>query len=408
MPAAARETRRQARHAPPSRLCDELRSFAGWLLSADGVVVSGRGGTTDVFLDDGLEVLQVLRTAIALGIPTAMFGQGLGPAHDERLRALARQVLPRLDVLAVRERRAAVPLLQGLGVGAERLVVGGDDALELAHRLSPNGAARDAIGVGLRRSAYSGVTDETALTVGRVVQDAAARHGSELRLVPVSLYPDEADARSFADILGWDGDEVTTPAQAVRQAGACRVVVAGSYHAAVFALAQGVPVVALSGAPYYDAKLAGLADLFPGGCRVVSAHDDELGSRLAAALDESWETADALAPELVAAAGRPAIQVPLRRHRGIGRVADAQAGRRLSAAAAPTRRDTGPEKRAYPSRDAAICRPAAATSSGASASAISHDSSSAAASREPSSAWCADTTRQPPGKRSARPASFAS
>ena len=189
-------------------------------------------------------------------------------------------------------------------MGAERVLVGGDDALELVHRLSPNGASGDAIGVGLRRSAYSGVTDETARTVGRVVQDAAARHGSKLRLVPVSLYPDEADAHSFADILGRDGDEVTTPAQAVRQAGACRVVVAGSYHAAVFALAQGVPVVALSGAPYYDAKLAGLADLFPGGCRVVPAHDGELGPRLAAALDESWETADALAPELVAAAGR--------------------------------------------------------------------------------------------------------
>ena len=190
---------------------DELRSFAGWLLSADGVVVSGRGGTTDVFLDDGMEVLEVLRSAIALGIPTAMFGQGIGPMDDERMRALARDVLPRVDVLAVRERRAAVPLLKELGVGAERVLVGGDDALELAHRLSPNGASRDAIGVGLRLSPYSGVTDETARTVGDVVRDAAARHGSELRPVPVSLYPHEADAHSFAAILGAGGDEVTTP-----------------------------------------------------------------------------------------------------------------------------------------------------------------------------------------------------
>lgn len=262
------------------------------------------GGTTDVFLDDGLEVLRLLRTAIGLGIPTAMFSQGLGPMDDEGLRALARQVLPRLDVLCVRERRAALPLLEGLGVAAESVLVGGDDALELAHRLSPNGAPRDAIGLGLRRSAYSGVTDETARTVGRVVQEAAARHGSDLRLVPVSLYPGEADARSFADVTGRDGDEATTPAQAMRQAGGCRVVVAGSYHAAVFALAQGVPVVALSAAPYYDAKLAGLADLFPGGCRVLSAQDDELGSRLAGALDESWEAAGLLAPELEAAAER--------------------------------------------------------------------------------------------------------
>jgi hypothetical protein len=37
---------------------------------------------------------------------------------------------------------------------------------------------------------------------------------------------------------------------------------------------------------------------------VLSAHDDELGSRLAAALDESWEAAGLLAPELEAAAER--------------------------------------------------------------------------------------------------------
>jgi len=312
---------------------DELRSFAGWLLSADGVVVSGRGGTTDVFLDDGMEVLEVLRSAIALGIPTAMFGQGIGPMDDERMRALARDVLPRVDVLAVRERRAAVPLLEELGVGAERVLVGGDDALELAHRLSPNGAPRDAIGVGLRLSPYSGVTDETARIVGDVVRDAAARHGSELRPVPVSLYPHEADAHSFAEILGQGGGEVTTPAQAVRQAGGCRVVVAGSYHAAVFALAQGVPVVALSAAPYYDAKLAGLADLFAGGCRVVSVDDPDFASHLAAALDESWEAAEELAPELVAAAGR---QIAASRE-GYARFSG-PVSRRVRAAAALSRR----------------------------------------------------------------------
>ena len=180
--------------------------------------------------------------------------------------------------------------------------MGGDDALELAQRLSQGGAARDAIGLGLRRSEYSGLTGESARTVGRVVKEAASRRGSELRLVPVSLYPHEADARSFADATGRDGGEATTPAEAIRRAGGCRVVVAGSYHSAVFALAQGVPVVGLSAAPYYDAKLAGLADLFPGGCRVLSAQDADFGAHLAAALDESWEAAERLAPELEAAA----------------------------------------------------------------------------------------------------------
>ncbi|HEV7845440.1 MAG TPA: hypothetical protein VGO83_04245, partial [Thermoleophilaceae bacterium] len=60
--------------------------------------------------------------------------------------------------------------------------------------------------------------------------------------------------------------------------------------------------VGVSATPYYDAKLAGLADLFPGGCRVVAAGDPDFPARLATAVDEAWEAAEALAPALRAAA----------------------------------------------------------------------------------------------------------
>jgi colanic acid/amylovoran biosynthesis protein len=108
----------------------------------------------------------------------------------------------------------------------------------------------------------------------------------------------------LAELLDRPSRAVPTPAYAIAQAGSCRIVVAGSYHAAVFALAQGVPVVGVSASPYYEAKLGGLAELFPGGCRVVSAGDVDFGAQLAAAVDEAWETAEALSPELVAAAER--------------------------------------------------------------------------------------------------------
>ena len=283
---------------------DDLREFVSWLLGADGVVVSGRGGTTDVFLEDGVEVLELLDTAIALGIPTAMFGQGLGPMNDEHLRALANEVLPRLEALTVRERHSAMPLLRGLGVRPERVTVTGDDALELAYRLRSNGATRGAIGVGLRLAPYSGTTQPMARTIARVLREGAARRGAELRPVPVSLYPHEDDNGSLARLLGSQNGEVTTPLQAIAQAGGCRVVVAGSYHAAVFALAQGVPVVGLTASPYYEAKLEGLADMFPGGCWVLSASDRDVAARLSAALDEAWEGADKLRPELLAATAR--------------------------------------------------------------------------------------------------------
>ena len=283
---------------------DQLREFAGWLLSADGVIVSGRGGTTDFFLEDGVEVLELLRTATALGAPTAMFSQGLGPIQDETLRSLASEVLPRLDVLAVREGRSAVPLLKALGVAPERVTVTGDDAVDLAYRLRTNGTPREAIGVGLRLSPYSGLTPSTARTVGAVLREVGARRGAELRPVPISLYPHEADGDRLRDVLGANGHGPATPPEAIAQAGNCRVVVAGSYHSAVFALAQGVPVVAVSANPYYETKLAGLADLFPGGCRMLPASGLDFGARLGAAVDETWELADELAPGLLAAAER--------------------------------------------------------------------------------------------------------
>jgi polysaccharide pyruvyl transferase WcaK-like protein len=49
----------------------------------------------------------------------------------------------------------------------------------------------------------------------------------------------------------------------------CRVVVTGSYHAGVFALAQGIPVVATAASRYYHDKFSGLADLFGGGGDIV-------------------------------------------------------------------------------------------------------------------------------------------
>jgi polysaccharide pyruvyl transferase WcaK-like protein len=72
--------------------------------------------------------------------------------------------------------------------------------------------------------------------------------------------------------------------------GRCRLVVTGSYHAAVFALAQGIPAVTLSNSRYYDGKFTGLAEMFGVGCRVVRLGEVDALQRLRGALDELWET----------------------------------------------------------------------------------------------------------------------
>jgi colanic acid/amylovoran biosynthesis protein len=82
----------------------------------------------------------------------------------------------------------------------------------------------------------------------------------------------------------------------------CRAVITGSYHAALFSLAAGVPAVCLTKSPYYDAKFGGLAALFPGACRTVSLGAPETAARLRVAAWEAWQLPPAARAEAAATA----------------------------------------------------------------------------------------------------------
>ena len=71
------------------------------------------------------------------------------------------------------------------------------------------------------------------------------------------------DVETLRELLAGLGDSdggasLETPQLVIDRVGECKVVVTGSYHGAVFALAQGIPVVALVKSPYYVNKMAGL------------------------------------------------------------------------------------------------------------------------------------------------------
>ena len=76
----------------------------------------------------------------------------------------------------------------------------------------------------------------------------------------------------------------------------CRAVVTGSYHAGVFALSQGIPVVGLAKSPYYRQKFAGLAAQFGEGCRVVGLPRG--AAELSADIFRAWQDAPRLRPRL--------------------------------------------------------------------------------------------------------------
>ena len=93
-----------------------------------------------------------------------------------------------------------------------------------------------------------------------------------------------------------------SPQAVIKAAGLCRVVVTGSYHAAVFALSQGIPAIGLSASKYYVSKFSGLQKQFGRGVEHVLLGEADFGDKLRKALQHTWATADSVRPLLLSAA----------------------------------------------------------------------------------------------------------
>jgi len=142
------------------------------------------------------------------------------------------------------------------------------------------------------------------------VQAFARAHG--VALVPLaSAHHDVArDGRTLRALLqGYDdhsdgGEHLDTTPKVLGEVARCRVVVAGAYHVAVFALAQGIPTVCLTESAYYTRKFVGLADLFGDACQIVSLSGPAMREELAAAIEQAWTCAPSVREPLRAAAAR--------------------------------------------------------------------------------------------------------
>jgi colanic acid/amylovoran biosynthesis protein len=288
----------------------DLSTFTERLGSADAVVVAGQGTLADVASDHARSVLATAGFAQAAGIPVFFFGQGIGPLTDPSLRRQAAAILPSARLVALREEGKGAPLARELGVSADRLVMTGDDAVELAWSRRPS-ALGSGLGIHLR-IAPEAVRDTTVLErVRPVLQDFARARCIPLVPLPISHHRVGAnDPRTIRQLLaGYDdasdgGATTTTPDAVIRAAGRCRVVVTGAYHAAVFALSQGIPAICLGRSAYYLDKFRGLRDQFGAGCRILDLDDPDLAQTLCVALISAWEGAESLRDPLLTVAER--------------------------------------------------------------------------------------------------------
>jgi polysaccharide pyruvyl transferase WcaK-like protein len=286
---------------------------------ADIVVHSGAGIFNDEFLPGALWRLDILQRTIQAGKPTAMFGQGIGPLTHPTLTALAKAVFPAVDLITLREKQQSLPILLSLGVSPSRIMAVGDDVIALSYPARSENLG-DGIGVNVRLASYSGLSDadSTLLTeIGEALQYKAGEQKAELIPLPIS----EEDTDSIHKLLSLSSlgtaekGGYVTPLEVMAQVGRCRIVVTGSYHAAVFALAQGINVVCLARSTYYAYKFQGLADQFGTGCQVLLLDDGQVQERLKLEIEKAWVLADEVRPKLLEAARRQAqlIQEAYRR-----------------------------------------------------------------------------------------------
>ena len=300
------ETAMRVRTSRSPSTAEGVRRF---LLAARGAtlhVVAGQGTFTDHARIHAMDVLNLLDLMERRGIPTALLGQGIGPLTDTALRARMARVFGRAQFIALREGRFSPGLVAELGIPPERVQVTGDDAIELAFEARPERPGTD-LGVNLRIARSAGTTDDAIVPVRAALARFIRQHGISSRAVPIAKGP-SGDAVAISGVLagtGYVGDggaSLLQPIDCIREVGRCRILVTGAYHAAVFALSQGVPTACLAASQYFSDKFDGLRAQFGPGCEVVPVGGDDFTEHLTAVMNHLWDDAETLRAPLLAAA----------------------------------------------------------------------------------------------------------
>jgi colanic acid/amylovoran biosynthesis protein len=315
------------KHRNRSTDAETVTAFTHSLRNADLLLICGAGGFYDGCQAWNLDILDLLEAAVQRGVPVVMLGQGFGPVSNPLVLKRAAKVLPLVSFVTLRGNRGSLALLRSLGVAESKIESTGDEAVELAYESRSNETGRG-LGINVRFRASASTDDDDIASIRPVLQDFAERHSVPLIPLPIAIQVYTRDDLAIKQLLnGFDaqsdgGRTLDTPLKVIKQAALCRVVVTGAYHAAVFALAQGIPVVGLAKSAYFSSKFLGLEDQFGEGCQTILLNEPAVPQRLRSAIEKAWQNADKLREPLQAAALR---QIQLSR-RSYERIKDLAAG----------------------------------------------------------------------------------
>lgn len=262
--------------------------------TTDVVIVSGGGFITDSFEIHAIRLLETIYKFVKQGKKVAFFGQGIGPIESPRLKKIAEKVFPQVTVFGLREPIKGPILLKRFGVEDSRIHVTGDDAIELA-ATGRQSTLGNSIGFNIRIANYAAIANSTINSLASLLKETAAEFNTDVIPIPISWH--ENDLVNAVNILNIDPncidfDNLETIEGLINQTSKCRVVITGSYHAAVFALAQGIPVIAIANSAYYIDKFEGLYSMFGVGINIISLDDLNWENILKTYLNEAWSHAE--------------------------------------------------------------------------------------------------------------------
>jgi colanic acid/amylovoran biosynthesis protein len=212
----------------------------------------------------------MLADAAHRGKSTALFSQGLGPLESPELLALLRRTCIAGTRAALRESLYGPDLMHRAQARPGQCTVTGDDAVEMSWQRRA-AAPGYALGFSLRKVAYSEVEQTHLAQTAQALKALIKTLGTKVVPLPISFNDHERDDEIIAQVLGIPppAHPMDDPETLISATSECRVLLTGTYHAAVFALAQGIPCVCFYVSNYYRLKMVGLARQFPGGCEVV-------------------------------------------------------------------------------------------------------------------------------------------
>lgn len=276
---------------------EPVEKWLDLVASMDCVIATGGGYINDSFIFHATGICNTLSFAQNLYKPTAMLGQGIGPISDKVLKEKIIRVLQSVQLISLREKLTGLAILKKWKINSDVIKVTGDDALEFAIGGADSSIEKNCAGINLRLSNYSGISTAQVNLLREFLKDFHEKMSLPYMPIPIDCSEKDSDEKSIMQLI--DQRDISKdykfpkmPEDLCKLIACCKFVITGSYHAAIFSVAQGIPVIGLVHSQYYQYKFDGIIDMFGSGVFVVDFRKSEAMKDLGNALDRALKFSD--------------------------------------------------------------------------------------------------------------------